>query len=54
MEADSTTKKNYDLENYFFSYKSHCISPLHISIFTLAFCGAVELSCLFFLLKNLL
>ena len=39
MGADFTTKKNYDLENFFFNYKSHCLFPLPISTFTLAICG---------------
>jgi len=38
----TTTKKNYDLEN--FSYKAHCLFPLHVSTFTLAFFRAVEFS----------
>ena len=36
----------------FFHYKSHSLFSLHISAFTLAFCGAVEFSSLFFMLKN--
>ena len=52
--ADSTTKKNYHLENFFFPYESHCLFPLHTSIFTLPFCSAVEFSSLFFLFKKLL
>ena len=48
--GQTTTKKNYNLEN--FSYKSHCLFPLHISTFTVAFCRAVEFSSLFFLFKN--
>ena len=51
--ADSTAKNNYDLKNFFFSYKSHCLFPLHNSTFTLAFCSAVEFSSLLFLLKKI-
>ena len=34
------------------SYKSHCLLPLHISTFTLALCGAIQFSFLFFLGKK--
>ena len=37
----------------FFSYKSHCLFPLHISTFMLAFCSAVAFSSLFFLLRKI-
>jgi len=55
MEADFTTKKNYDLENLFFSFfsfKSHYSFSLHMSAFTLTFSSTVECSSLFFLLKT--
>ena len=53
MGEDSTTKKKSDLENiFFFSCKSHYCFPLHISTFTLPFCGIVEFSFLFFLFKK--
>jgi len=35
----------------YFSYKSHCFSPLHISTWTLAFCDAVKFYSVLFLLK---
>ena len=49
--ADSTTKINYNLENFIFPYKSHCLFLLQIPTFTLAFCSAVKFSSLFLLLK---
>ena len=51
--ADSTTKKNCNLENFFFSYKSHCLVPRQISTFTLAFCSAIRFFSLFFLLEKI-
>ena len=40
------------LRTFFFPYESHCLFPLHTSIFTLPFCSAVEFSSLFFLFKK--
>lgn len=49
LGANSTTKKNRHLENFFLSFKSQFLFPLHTSNFTLAFCGIVDFS--FFFLR---
>ena len=49
LGANSTTKKNRHLENFFLSFKSQFLFPLHTLNFTLAFCGTVDFS--FFLLR---
>ena len=48
--ADSTAV-NYNFENFILPYKSHCLFPLQIATFTLAFYSAMKISSLFFLLK---
>ena len=51
-EKTPQPRRRVTLRTFFFSCKSHYCFPLHISTFTLPFCGIVEFSFLFFLFKK--
>ena len=51
LGANSTTKKNKHLENFFLSFKSQFLFLLHTSTFMLAFCRVMDFSFFFFFLR---